>query len=137
VLRSRIPAHVPVLGVSATLDPQTLNWVRESAGFECDVEILRTSIDRPEIYLQVSCIQETEKSMLNLQSVLPLSANRFTDIPKTIIYMDSVAQICKAVELFQTWMRQLNYPSAASSWVASYFSDMAAADKHRIDINFA
>ena len=74
--------------------------------------------------------------MLNLQSVLPQTATRFSDLPKTIIYMDSVAEICKAVDLFRTWMRQLRYPAEASSWVAPYFSDIATTDKHRIDVDF-
>lgn len=125
-----------MLGVSATLDPQTLHWVKASAGFDSDVKVIRTSIDRPEIFFQVSCIQESEKSMLNLQSILPQTATQFLDVPKTIVYVDSVAQICKAVDLFRTWMRQLRYPAEAFSWVAPYFSDMAAPDKHRIDVDF-
>lgn len=136
MLRSRIPAHVPVLGVSATLDPQTLEWIKESAGFDPNVKTLRSSIDRPEIYFQISCLDESERSMLNLQSVLPQTVTRFSDVPKTIIYIDGVAQICKAFQLFQTWMRQLNYPPESKSWIATYFSDMATADKERIDADF-
>lgn len=136
VLRSRISAEVPLLGVSATLDAHTLDWVRTSAGFEKDVRMMRSSIDRPEIYFQISCIKETEKSMLNLQSLLPETATCFLDVPKTIIYMDSVAQINKALELFRTWMRQLQYPPESSTWVAHYFSHMADSDKERVNTNF-
>lgn len=136
VLRSRISAEVPVLGVSATLDAYTLDWVQASVGFENDVRIMRSSIDRPEIYFQISCIQETETSMLDLQCLLPKTTACFLDLPKTIIYMDSIAQISKALELFRTWMRQLQYPTESPTWIAPYFSDMADSDKERVDTNF-
>lgn len=136
ILRSRIPAQIPVLGVSATLDPQTLDWVRMSAGFDSDVEIIRSSIDRPEIYFQVSRIDESQRSMLNLQSILPKAVARFSDVPKTIVYMDSIAQICKADLLFREWMRRLEYPAESLGWVAPYFSDMADSDKRKIDVDF-
>jgi superfamily II DNA helicase RecQ len=51
LLRSFIPWSVPWLACSATLDPCTLHKVKVSCGFEATVEVQRTSVDRPDIFL--------------------------------------------------------------------------------------
>jgi superfamily II DNA helicase RecQ len=51
LLRSFIPQSVPWLACSATLDPCTLLRVKESCGFEATVEVQRSSVDRPDIFL--------------------------------------------------------------------------------------
>lgn len=51
LLRSFIPRGVPWLACSATLDPRTLHRVKELCGFEAAVEVQRTSVDRPDIFL--------------------------------------------------------------------------------------
>ena len=74
--------------------------------------------------------------MLDLQFLLPQTAVHFTDVPKTIIYMDRISRICQAAERFAVWMRQLGYPSESGAWVKTYFSDMAEKDKNTIDVDF-
>lgn len=71
VLRTRIPPWIPLLGVSATLNDVTVDVIRERCDFAPDTIIIRTPLDRPEIYLQVSSICNPANSMLDLQHLLP------------------------------------------------------------------
>ncbi|OXV06958.1 hypothetical protein Egran_05276, partial [Elaphomyces granulatus] len=55
-LRSLFGRDVPWFACSATLDEKSLRAVTEGLGFQKDVEILRTSINRPELLIQVAWI---------------------------------------------------------------------------------
>jgi len=136
-LRSRLPIGIPMLGVSATLDPVSQGLVKEYCGFRSSTRLIRTSIDRPWIYMQVECMRESEKSMLDLQHLLPRQIGSIYDIPKTIIYIDSVAQICKACGLFRRWAMQLGYQVSPQKVVAPIFADMADDDKSRTSTRFS
>ena len=74
--------------------------------------------------------------MLDLQWLLPATADSPLDIPKTIIFMDSVALIRKGCELMRIWMEQLQYPSGFDRWLPPFFSDMATTDKTRVAAAF-
>lgn len=50
-VRKRIPCHVPLLGVSATLTKKVRINVLEKTGFHPDYRLMQTSLDRPEILL--------------------------------------------------------------------------------------
>ena len=125
-----------MLKVSATLNSSILEAVQKLVDCDSTIRIIRISIDRPEIYMQISSIKNTQKSILDLQHILPHHATRYSDVPKTIVYFDSVAKICTALALFHQWMRRLKYPVEASTWVSSYFSDMAEDDKTQISNDF-
>lgn len=86
--------------------------------------------------MQVNCLENTQSGMLDLQHLLPKSVTHYSQVPKTVIYMDTIAQICQGVELFRKWMRQLAYPPGSARWVSPYFADMAEDDKTRVDEQF-
>jgi superfamily II DNA helicase RecQ len=132
LLRARVNLSVPFLGVSATLDFTTLQDVKEAAGFDNDVSVERTSMDRPEIYIEVDALKHDQSSMLDLLSLLPVMVTRPQDIPKTIIYMNEIKSIQAAVKLIRRWMNELGYPPEAQKWVQPYFSIMAKVDKRSI-----
>ena len=136
VLRARLPDGIPFLGASATLDFKTLNEVKERCEFDSNTSIIKTGLDRPEIYLQLSTLKYPIKGMLDLQFLLPSNAVNYLDIPKTIIFMDSIASIKNACALIKSWMKQLNYPSVSSRWISPFFSDMATKDKEKIAASF-
>ena len=69
VLRTRLPDGIPFLGVSATLDEETLNCVRSQCGFHDETRLIKTPLDRPEIYIQVSSLLKSQAGMLNLQQL--------------------------------------------------------------------
>lgn len=136
VLRTRLTDGIPLLGASATLDAKTLEVVQDRCGFYPDTRIIKTALDRPEIYIQISALLMPVTTMLDLQWVLPVRANSPLDIPKTIIFMDSIKAINNACALMRVWMNQLSYPTEATCWVAPFFSDMASTDKTRIAARF-
>lgn len=129
VLRARLPDGIPFLGASATLDHQTIKVVKESCAFAADTATIKTSLDRSEIYIQISKTLMPVNSMLDLQHVLPAQASSPFDVPKTIIFMDSIQSIKKACALMRVWMNQLKYPAQCVDWVAPFFADMASRDK--------
>ena len=136
VLRTRLPDGIPFLGVSATLDAKTLQSVREQCGFHDQTVIIKTSLDRPEIFIQASCLKYPATGMLDLQHLLPAQASKPTDVPKTIVYMDSLTEITKAHRLMKEWMKLRGYPPESAKWVSPYFADMASGDKERLQIQF-
>jgi superfamily II DNA helicase RecQ len=136
VLRARLPDGIPFQAGSATLDSQTFASVMDRCGFDIDTRIVKMELDRPEIYIQINTLQHTIKSMLDLQFILPSRATSYLSIPKTIIFMDSIASIKAACALIRRWMLQLGYPAVSSSWISPFFSDMATTDKERIAARF-
>ena len=135
VIRSRMPANVPLLGVTATMNPRLLGEITASAGFNSDVEVIRTPLDRPEIFIQVQSMLHTATSMRDLAFLVEghsHGALDYNNIPKTIMFMESILQIQKACRLLRSWISMLNYPASASSWVQPFFSAMAQHDKDRI-----
>jgi superfamily II DNA helicase RecQ len=70
IIRTRVDLCVPFLGVSATLDFTVLQDVKEAAGFANDVSVERTSMDRPEIYIEVDVLKHDQISMLDLLFLL-------------------------------------------------------------------
>jgi helicase-like protein len=137
LLRARVDLCIPFLGVSATLDFTVLQDVKEAAGFNNDISVERTSMDRPEIYLEVDVLKHDQISMLDLLFLLPVMVTRPQDIPKTIIYMNDIKSIQAAVKIMRRWMNELGYPPEAEKWVQPYFSIMAKGDKQRISQEFA
>ena len=73
LLRARVDLCVPFLGVSATLDFTVLQDVKEAAGFDNDIFVERTSMDRPEIYIEADVLKHDQVSMLDLLLLLPVS----------------------------------------------------------------
>ena len=131
VLRTRLPSRVPALGVSATLPFLTLKSVIRRGRFR-NYKVHRHSIDRPEIYIQVEPLQYTKKSMLDLRFVLPEVVRGPLDIPKTIVYMNTIGEIRRGIVIIRRWMVELGYSSEALSWVRAMHS--LQAENTRIEI---
>lgn len=70
VLRSLIPGTVPWLACSATLDPQTLAKVRELCGFDANVYIQRSSVDRPDIFISLKQIEHPPATFKDLEFLI-------------------------------------------------------------------
>jgi superfamily II DNA helicase RecQ len=65
LLRARVDLYVPFLGVSATLDFTVLQDVKEAAGFDNDIFVERTSMDRMRAsYRLLTGISHNTPSML-------------------------------------------------------------------------
>lgn len=66
-VRKRIPCHVPLLGVSATMTKSTCSRVIAKAGSLLEHRLMQTSLDRPEIMQIHRFIDHPKASCLNLQ----------------------------------------------------------------------
>ncbi|OXV05210.1 hypothetical protein Egran_07022, partial [Elaphomyces granulatus] len=112
VLRHRIDKRVPWFATSATLDTATLKAVRESAGFQKNVKVIKTPIDRPDISLSIRRIQHTLKSFHDLKFLIDdaVTSSGEVDtslIPKTIVYMETITEIVAAEDLMIKWLRHI------------------------------
>lgn len=137
VLRSRLPVHVPYLGVSATLDKKTLSIVRKDAGFD-DCQLLKTSIDRPEISTYIIFMEGNQNNFEDLRRFFPINLESPPyDIPKTVFYFDSKIKLNSFIRLAtDVWFPEWGYPAEAYRWIAGYHADMAEWDKQRLSSIF-
>lgn len=131
-VRKRIPPHVPLLGVSANLTKAARLQVLTKAEFLDEYKLMQTSLDRPEIQQIHRFMAHPKSSLLDLQFILPKTATQANAIQKTIIFVNTVAEICPIIETIQAWMILLGYPAGSSSWVRSYYSAMSDWDKELI-----
>lgn len=131
-VRKRIPPHVPLLGVSATLTKAARLQVLTKAGFRDEYNLMQTFLDRPEIQ-QIHCFMAHPKSsLLDLQFVLPKISTQANAIQKTILFVTTVAEIRPIIETIQAWIILLGYPAGSSSWVRPYYSAISDWDKELI-----
>jgi len=70
VLRNRVNPEVPWFGTSATLDPEMLITVKELAGFDSSTTIQKTSVNRPEIYMDIRPMTHSYTSFKDLEFLI-------------------------------------------------------------------
>jgi hypothetical protein len=94
LLRNILGREVPWFACSATLDSATLSEVIKGIGFDADIKVQRTSIDRPELLLRIGTIpKSTRNKFSSLYFALdpdPSSTSDIvdsSDISKTIIFL--------------------------------------------------
>lgn len=123
-VKKHIPPQVPLLGVSATLTKVAQLQMLAKAGFRDEYKLMQTSLDRSEIEQIHRFMVYTKSSLLDLQFILPKKATQTNAIQKTIIFVNTVAEICPIIKTIQTWMIQLGYPAGSSTWIRPYHSAM-------------
>lgn len=128
-VRKRMPNNVPLLGVSATLTKKMRLRILNKVGFRDNYRLMQTSLDRPEIQQIHQFMRHTRASCLDLQFILPPQALSAKDIQKTIIFVNSVSDICPMIEIIRGWMKQLGYPEGSDQWIKPYHSTMSDWDK--------
>lgn len=113
-LRTILPQEVEWFGCSATLDDETEKMVLKKAGFRSvgnnvyQTEVIRTSVDRPDVALSVLPIPKGKLTSWDTLYFLLLSAvsNRQPTpqvIPKTIVFVDGRASVQAAA----AWARSV------------------------------
>ena len=128
-VRKRIPYNIPLLSVSATLTKKTQTKILEEVGFLSNYRLMQTSLDRLEIMQIHRFMKYTKASCLDLQFILLKTAKEVKDIQKTIIFVNSVKEICPLIEIIKGWMIKLGYPESSSTWIRPYYSDVSDWDK--------
>jgi superfamily II DNA helicase RecQ len=134
VVRNRLPREVPMLGVSATLPPETLDIAKRFGGFKFDsVDVQKSSIDRPEI--SITMLESEEKSQKgfekfnDLRRIFPRGVTHRIEIPKTLIFMKSKRKIHTAYRIIrEEWLPELGYPKEARSWIKIFHADVPEED---------
>jgi hypothetical protein len=135
--RQALPRHIPLFAASATLGPIVREKVRRSCNFRESFCLIETSIDRDEIFIGVYTMDRARNSFLDLSGILPEVAATGEEIPKTVIFIDSITEIQALRRTILTWMRRLSYPVAkCQHWVKTYFASMAKASKTSIAADF-
>jgi superfamily II DNA helicase RecQ len=136
--RQYIAREIPFLAVSATLDPKAICKLRDSVSFRpgLDTHIIKTSIDRPEIFINIQSIKRPASSFLDLSTILPDNVTSRHMIPKTVIFIDSRSQIQEARQKIVQWMKVLQYPPGYQDWVRPYFASMDGHTKDEIAKDF-
>lgn len=81
-IQKRIPCHVLLLGVSATLTKSVCTRVVEKADFLPNYYLLQTSLDHPEIMQIHRFMEHLRSSCLDLQFVILQQAKKPKDIEK-------------------------------------------------------
>ena len=136
-IRDRVH-HVPMLAVSATLSQRNVLKLSRICGLRTGhTHILRTSVDRPEIFLRIHQLIYPQKQYLDLAALLPLSPKSPYEIEKTLIFVDSVIGIEAILQSMLSWMRTLRYPRGHQGWVKTYFSAMDSRSKEEVANEFA
>lgn len=100
-VRKRIPCHVPLLGVSATLTKKARLSILDKAGFLSIYHLIQTSLDRPEIQQYHRYMKHSKLSCLDLQFALPKNAKEAKDIQKTIIFVNTVNEIRPIINIIR------------------------------------
>ncbi len=100
-VRKRIPPHVTLLGVSATLTKSIWLCILSKTGFRDEYHLMQTSLDRLEIN-QIHRFMTGAKSIyLDLQCIFPQKAIQAKDIRKTLIFINTLFEIQPIIETIQ------------------------------------
>lgn len=93
---------------------------------------MQTSLDWSEI-MQIHRFMEYAKaSYLNLQFILLKKATTAKNIQKTIIFVNSVSDICPLIYIIVSCIKQLDYPNSCSNWIRPHHSTISNWDKDLI-----
>ena len=136
IFQTHLSLGIPFLKASATLNKIILKTVKEAYIFDSNIKIIKTPLDRPEIYIQINKTIMSISGMADLQEVLPAQIKRSINILKIIIFINLIVDIKKMCILLCTWMKQLNYLLDSSKWVALFFSDIASDNKEILIMRF-
>ena len=119
-----------------------LQDVIQLAGFQEDVEVIKTTVNRPDISLSIRRIKHSIASFHDLSFLVneaassPRAASTIR-IPKTIVYIDSISQIEAAEHRIIEWLIKLGcHRSSASVAIQAYHSQWAEFDKRSISNDF-
>jgi superfamily II DNA helicase RecQ len=113
-IRNFLGRDIPWFACSATLAESTLQDVIQGIGFDADIKLLRTSINRPELLLRVGFIPKgTRQKFTALRYTFdpdPSSTNMSpvepSHITKSVVFVDSKTELWKAYGLLLTYLQK-------------------------------
>ena len=147
-LRSLFGGSIPWFACSATLDAESLQELKKGAGFEQDVRIMRTSIDREELVIRIGWIPTgSRKKASALRFLFDEGARKDAEsalmpcqIPKTIVFFDSKKEAYDAMAACRNWLEESEdhrySKKQAGETVKVFHRDTAKFDKQSIIATF-
>ncbi len=147
-LRSLFGNHVPWFACSATLDTEALEKLKKGAGFEDDVPLMRTSIDRPELVIRIGWIPAKSRQKASALRFLFDEGVRANaefppmpqQIPKTIVFFDSKKEAYTAMQECRNWLQESDKhkysKKQARETIKIFHRDTAKFDKEAIIAEF-
>lgn len=147
-LRSLLGRDLPWFACSATLDKATLKSLIEGASFSKDVDIMRMSIDRPELLIKIGWIPRGSRRSASALRFLfdegcraqSNSVTRQQLIPKTIVFFDSKNEAYNSMYACRRWLQDSDrhqYSSKLAKQVIKVFHrDTAKLEKEKIIAEF-
>jgi hypothetical protein len=150
-LRRSLSSQAVFFACTATLDAVTEADVCRYGGFHRVgtepgfLEIIRTSIDRPEIGISIQPIEKGQQGshaqlLALLHDCVDSESHALTPsrIPRTIIFVDGRTRISAIATLFQRWLVQKGYsPRMARDTVGVFTARVAKSDQERLYRTFA
>lgn len=156
IIRSMLGISTPWFACSATLDQHTLDSVIKNIGFEYNIRILRTSIDRPELTIRVGIIPKKSQipQIRALRYIFsqevspgdrangqrPRAYQMPGDIPKTIVFFNTTREARHAREFMRSWLQDSEAHSyersTAEQTVQVFHRRLAEHDKDSIIAEF-
>lgn len=119
-----VPPGIPFAALSATLKPKVHLDIMEKLGMlEKSTVFLDLGNERPNVALLTQRLQHPLSSFRDLDFVIPKDISSLDQIPKTIIYIDSVLSVTKAVVHLYGQLPELLWTSgpiqAVHAWMPS------------------
>lgn len=117
-LRRKLQQSCVLFGCTATISDEAEHQILTEAGFNRvgrnpgQTEVVRTSIDRPDVFLYVQPIPRKQKRNLKGLYFLiqdSIDQNQLAtpqQIPKTIIFIDSINACVYSADIIQDWLRK-------------------------------
>jgi superfamily II DNA helicase RecQ len=145
-LRALVPYDTPWFGCTATLNKEAEEFVVRKAGFRRignftgALRLIRTSVDRPDISIIVQPLEKgaTRHDYRRLEFLFHgLKKDAPESIDKTIVYIDSKAQLHRARNHLVKYIRNLGYSTRqASLIIRRYDADTCPDDQKRLYDDF-
>lgn len=101
-IRTQIVNNVLLLRVLVILTKKIRVKILDKAGFNKDYWLIQTSFDWPEIMQIHQFMEHLKANCLDLQFLLSPIAKETKDIQKTVIFVNSVAEICSIIAIIRS-----------------------------------
>ena len=116
-MRAFLPPGTPVIAVTATLTSRVYRAIVSSLHFaqsERDHEDINKGNDRPNVSIVVRACEHPLNSFEDLNFVIPPSARRPSDIPKTYLYVNKIATGAEIIDHLVALLEQCAVAASAS-----------------------
>ena len=137
-LRDQLDEHTRLFGTTATLTSKNLEEIRASAGFDNDVEPIRTEIYRDDVFIKMLPTDDW-KTMCRqilytaLEEALASPERRLS---KMIFFVDEVKQTQQMKEFICRWLKARGQHTAAEEIVWTYHGQLSNSSRAEIEGKF-